>query len=278
MTTRSIIVSLLLLLGPGCLLLAAEDNAAATSQLRTDAPPTLHGDMIRLSDYGTDDIAYLTLPPTAPIGGVVMIHEWWGLNAYMKSTADRLAQEGFVVLAVDLYNGQVATNATEAADLMNNLNHESAIKNITAATNFLQLSPRFHCDRVGTIGWCMGGGVSLEAALQVKGLSAAVVYYGPFEVDEKKFSKLKIPILGIFGQQDTVVKPEDVHSLDDLLTKLQKPHEFHWYDAVHAFANPSNPHYREDYANQAWALSIDFLKRELTPPPPKENMIQKIFN
>ena len=253
-------------------------DSAVVGSVRTDTPPQLNGVGIQLSEFGADDAAYLTLPQQAPIGGVVMIHEWWGLNDYIRATADRLAREGYIVVAVDLYNGVVTNDPTRASELMRALEYPSALKTVTAAVNLLHQSPRFHCDRVAVLGWCMGGGVCLRAALEVKGLDAAVVYYGPLVLDEKELSKLHVPLLGIFGQQDQVVRPDDVHTFDTLLTKLDKPHEFHMFDAVHAFANPSNAKYNQEDADQAWKLSLDFLKRQLSAPPPKQNVLDKVFN
>lgn len=259
-------------------LIAADKDFTAAHPLKPESAPEPRGAMVKLSDFGSDEVAYLSLPNTPPLGGVIVLHEWWGLNTHIKQTTDRLAEEGFVALAVDLYNGAVVTNPERAAELMRDLNPASAIKTITAATRFLRESPRFRTARVATIGWCMGGGMSLQAALQVKGLDAAVIYYGPVEMDEKKLSKLHIPILGLYALQDKWVTPEAVRGFEEMLTRLEKPHEFQSFDAVHAFANPSNANYHAEFAAKAWSRSMTFLRRELGTPEPKKNIFQKVFD
>jgi carboxymethylenebutenolidase len=272
------LLTILFSLSPVTLVAAADKDLAAAHPLKPEAAIELRGAMVKLSDFGTDEVAYLSLPTVPPLGGVIVLHEWWGLNVHMKQTTDRLAEEGFVALAVDLYNGAIVTNPERAAELMRELNPASAMKTITAATRFLRESPRFRTARVATIGWCMGGGISLQAALQVKGLNAAVIYYGPVETDEKKLSKLQIPILGLYALQDKWVTPEAVRGFEEMLTRMEKLHEFQSFEAVHAFANPSNASYHAEFAAQAWKRSITFLRRELGSAEPKKNIFQKVFD
>jgi carboxymethylenebutenolidase len=140
----------------------------------------------------------------------------------------------------------------------------------------LKESPKFKVEKVATWGWCMGGGLSLQAALQVKGLDAAVIYYGPVELDRDRLAKLTVPLCGHFAMRDDWVTPVSVQQLDGLLAELDKPHEFHYYDAVHAFANPSNAKYDKAKAAEAWSVSLAFLRRTFAEPPRKPNVIDRI--
>ncbi|MES2308783.1 MAG: dienelactone hydrolase family protein [Verrucomicrobiota bacterium] len=235
------------------------------------------GNLVNLGDYGVDDFAYLAVPEQEPIGGVLLIHEWWGLNTHMKLTADWYAAHGYVTLAVDLYNGTSTDDASRAGALMRDLNQKLALKVIGAGVRFLKESPRFKVAKVATVGWCMGGGLSLQSALQVDKIDGAVMYYGPVETDRNKLDKLKIPLLGIFGTQDEWVKPESVNEFEKLLIELKKDHQIFRFDAPHAFANPSNAKYKPEFAEQASKAVMAFLYQIFTSPPKKEGFFQKIF-
>lgn len=235
------------------------------------------GSLVNLGDYGVDDFAYLAVPERAPIGGVILIHEWWGLNQHMKLTADHYAAQGYVTVAIDLYNGTSTEDPTQAGALMRELNQKSALKTITAGIRFLKESPRFKVPKVASIGWCMGGGLSLQTALQVEALDAAVMYYGPVETDKEKLEKLKIPILGIFATQDDWVKPESVDVFEKALVELKKECRFVRFDAAHAFANPSNSKFNPEFADQASKKVSEFLDHVFSTPTQKAGFFEKLF-
>ena len=245
--------------------------------LKSEAEGKPKGNLVNLGDYGVDDFAYLAVPAQEPIGGVVLIHEWWGLNQHIKLTADDYAARGYVTIAVDLYNGTSTEDATQAGTLMRELNQKSALKIITASVRFLKESPRFKVAKVASVGWCMGGGLSLQSALQIEKLDAAVMYYGPVETDRDKLSKLKIPLLGIFATQDAWVKPESVVEFEKLLLELKKEHTIFRFDAPHAFANPSNAKYNAAFSDQASKSVFSFLYQVFTNPTPKAGFFEKLF-
>lgn len=249
---------------------------AEAHPLKSEDEGKPRGNLVNLGDYGVDDFAYISVPDQEPIGGVVLIHEWWGLNPNIKKTADLYASRGYVTLAVDLYNGTVTDDANRAGVLMRELNEKFAIRIITAGVRCLKESPKFKVPKVATVGWCMGGGLSLQSALQIEKLDAAVIYYGPTETDRDKVSKLKIPILGIYATQDEWIKIESVQEFEKLLIDLKKPHKFLKFDAVHAFANPSNAKFNAEYADQAFKEVMAFLYQTFTNPP-KEGLFQKLF-
>jgi carboxymethylenebutenolidase len=173
--------------------------------------------------------------------------------------ADRFAAEGYAALAIDLYDGTVAKTSDEAMAAMKKVDDARAKEVMLAGLAFLKDDPRVQAKKRASIGWCFGGGKSLQLALAAPDLDAAVMYYGHPETDPKVLEKLRAPLLGIFGTQDKSIPPETVKTFEEALTTARRPHTIHSYDAPHAFANPSNPRYDETNANLAWAEVRKFL-------------------
>jgi len=200
-----------------------------------------------------------------PLPAVIMIHEWWGLNDNIRAMADRLAGEGYIVLAVDLYNGEVATSPAEARQLMLHATErpQQAEENIRQAYSFV--SETAGAPRVASLGWCFGGGWSLNTAMLFPNeLDAAVIYYGQVTDDEEQLGRLNVPILGLFGALDAGIKVASVQAFDAALERLRKPHDIHIYpDADHAFANPTGNAYNAAVADDAWQKTLDFLAENL---------------
>lgn len=201
-----------------------------------------------------------------PLPAVIMIHEWWGLNDNIRAMADRLAGEGYIVLAVDLYGGKVAGNSAEARELMLSVveDAESANANIRSAYEFV--SATAGAPRVGSLGWCFGGGWSLNTAqLFPDDLDATVIYYGQVTSDEDKLRPINSPILGIFAEKDTGIKVSSVKAFEEALANLRKNHDIHVYPGVgHAFANPTGNNYNEAAATDAWRRTLEFLDLHLS--------------
>ncbi len=205
---------------------------------------------------------------TKPLPGILAIHEWWGLNENIKAMTRRLAGEGYQVLAVDLYNGQIAKTPEKATQLVLEVtgNPLGAEANITKAYNFLTKEKQ--APKIASIGWCFGGSWSLETALLFpQELDAAVIYYGGKinTATEKQLATLEMPILGIFGAEDKSIPVAKVKKLESTLNKLGKEADIKIYDhAGHAFANPSGQNYVPEAAEKAWTETIDFLNKNLT--------------
>jgi carboxymethylenebutenolidase len=144
-----------------------------------------------------------------PFPAIIVIHEWWGLNDWVKDEASKLAEQGYEALAIDLYRGKVATTADMAHELMRGVPEDRAKRDLHAAFEFLESQPNVKKDRIGAIGWCMGGGYSLDVALQEPKLSADVINYGHL-ADPEALKKINAPILGLFGGQDRGITPDDV--------------------------------------------------------------------
>jgi len=201
-----------------------------------------------------------------PLPAIIVIHEWWGLNDNVRAMADRLAGEGYMVLAVDLYGGKTADSPNVARALMLDVVEDPAPaqENIRAAYEFLTTAG---APRIGSLGWCFGGGWSLNTAqLFPEELDAAVIFYGQVTGDEEKLRPITAPILGLFGADDTGIKVDSVEAFRASLERLRKDHEIHIYpDVGHAFANPTGTNYNAEAATDAWARTLEFLGRHLVP-------------
>ena len=200
-----------------------------------------------------------------PFPALVVIHEWWGLNDWVKEQASKLADQGYVTLTIDLYRGKVATTPDEAHEIMRGVPEDRANRDLLAASSYLRAQKNVDPKRVGSIGWCMGGGYSLDLALNDPKLKAAVINYGHLATDEAALKKIDAAILGIFGGQDRGIPPADVNKFEAQLKALGKTAEIHIFpDAGHAFENPGNKQgYRAENATQAWKLTLDFLAKNL---------------
>lgn len=192
---------------------------------------------------------------------IFVFQEWWGLNDYIRQQSD-LLHESFPdahILAVDLYDGHVASTREQAASLMQAA-EPSRIENI------IQGAAKFSGEdsRIGTIGWCFGGAWSNKAAVILSNkVKACIMYYGMPVKDEVQIGQINAPILGIFADKDGWITPKVVADFKDAMLHLGKSVEIHGYNADHAFANPSNPKYNKAYSDDAWSKSIAFFKQNL---------------
>ena len=200
-----------------------------------------------------------------PFPALVVIHEWWGLNDFVKEQAARLSDEGYVTLAVDLYRGKVATTPDEAHEIMRGVPEDRAARDLRAAVEFLKAQSSVKKDRIGSIGWCMGGGYSLNVALQEPTLAAAVINYGHLATDADSIRKINASVLGIFGGQDRGIPVDDVKKFEQALKQQGNKVEIVIYpDAGHAFENPNNKTgYRAGDAADAWKHTTSFLAATL---------------
>jgi carboxymethylenebutenolidase len=200
-----------------------------------------------------------------PFPGIVVIHEWWGLNDWVKEQASKLSDQGYVTLAIDLYRGKVATDPEQAHELMRGVPEDRANRDLDAAFHYLQSQPNVKKNKVGAIGWCMGGGYSLDLALEEPELAADVINYGHLATDSAAIKKINAPILGLFGAQDQGIPPDDVKKFGETLDKMGKKADITIYpDAGHAFENPNNKAgYRAQDAADAWNKTVSFFASTL---------------
>lgn len=173
---------------------------------------------------------------------LVVIHEWWGLNDWTKGKADGFAKQGYVALAVDLYRGKVTDNPDTAHQLMRGMPNDRSLRDMKAAVAFLRVRPDVDASKIGSVGWCMGGGLSLDLAVNEPTLAGAVIYYGHLMTDPSTIAALKPPLLGNFGGQDEGIPVKDVEAFAADAKKAGKSVDFKIYpDAGHGFASSKNP-------------------------------------
>lgn len=246
----------------------ANDTTEASAAAEVEPQHAVISERLPYAEVG-DELVYghFVFPANMvePLPAVIVIHEWWGLNDNVKAMSDRLAAEGYIVLAVDLYGGQVATSPDAARERMIEVveDRERAVENIRQAYQFVTTVAE--APSVGSLGWCFGGGWSLNTALLFPDeLDAAVIYYGQVTSDQEELLPLNVPILGLFGGADTGIPVASVKEFEEALERLRKDYEIHIYpNAKHAFANPTGNAYDAEAAEDAWEKTLDFLGRKL---------------
>lgn len=207
--------------------------------------------------------ASLALPAAEKAPAVILIHEWWGLNDQIKAVAAELANLGYVALAVDLYGGKVASTPDEAKALMSNLDPEIAKETMVGWVDYLKKQARVN-GKVATLGWCFGGGWSLNTSIATP-VDATIIYYGNVTKTANDLKALKGPVLGQFGKLDKSINQEMVSGFEQEMDKAGKKDRLtvYWYEADHAFANPTGARYDEANAKLAWERTLEFLKTNL---------------
>ncbi len=236
---------------------------AEAPRLPVDAGSVIYGQI-----DGTELTGYLAYPSDRPaeLPGLIVIHEWWGLNDNIEAMTERLAGEGYAALAVDLYEGETAEDRDRARELVQVAidNPERLQENIRQAYAYLETEQQ--APRIGSIGWCFGGSWSLNTALLFpEDLDATVIYYGgQLVTDPEQLATLQMPILGLFGAIDDNPSVETVQTFESVLQDLGKSVEIHIYEgADHAFANSSGTRYNPDAAEAAWDETTEFLAEHL---------------
>ena len=221
--------------------------------------------MVEFQSNGGTAQGYLSLPESGRGPGVVVIQEWWGLVPHIKDVADRFAAAGFVALAPDLYHGDVARSPDEAGKMMMALNIAQTEKDLRGAVEYLVNHEATEGGGVGTVGFCMGGALSLYAASKNERVGACVVFYGVHPKVEPDFDNLRAPVLGLFAEKDSFVTPEVVRQLEERVRAHGKAIETHIYPGTdHAFFNDTRPEvYDAEAAADAWRRTVEFFREHL---------------
>lgn len=214
-----------------------------------------------------ETMGYLAVPEgEGPFPALILIHEWWGMNDNIRDFAERFAEQGYIALAVDLYDGQAADTPAQAGELAGAVreNTEGAFANLKAAVDYLKARPDVKVDSMASVGWCFGGQWSYEMAKNDLGVAASVMYYGRFSPADD-LSMMKAMILGHFGEEDTSIAVDDVREFQAKLATLSGEHQVFIYpNAGHAFANEDNEEaYDKEAADLAWKRTLDFLAEHL---------------
>ncbi|MGN6631407.1 MAG: dienelactone hydrolase family protein [Nitrososphaeraceae archaeon] len=253
----------------------AQTNAAAISALYSNSTNVTSDQGLETKksvNYFDSSSGYLAYPSSVnlankKIPGIIMIHENRGLNAYIKDMANTLARQGYVVLAVDLFKGQMATNNDQARLLSTSVrnNPGESIANLQSAVRYVSSLPFVDSSKIASIGWCFGGGQSLQLALNSQNhpLVATILYYGtPLITDAQQLSKINWPILGIFGDKDQANPLPLINKFKMALDANKINNDILIYRGLgHAFANPSNQNYAPKETADAWQKTLSFLKK-----------------
>ena len=264
--------------------------SALTPAFAVVSPPKFEirqGQMVSYAVGGDQIKAYFSRPiPPSAFPGVVVIHEWWGLNDQIKGVADRLAAEGYLAIVPDLYRGKVPTDAGYAHDMMKSVNENWAVTVIEGAATWLRATDAKERRRtpgqrmpIGTLGFCFGGRLSLATALRGGDIQAMAMFYGSVETDPKVLESITVPVLGIFGNEDRGIPLDQVKAFEAALKTAGKKATILVYTGVgHAFFNEERPGYDPDVSIDAWERTTMFLRdslgrpavgaRPLTPAPP----------
>jgi carboxymethylenebutenolidase len=236
----------------------SEAEFKALHELPGKEPGPRKGQRVTLADGSQ---AYLSLPAgDGPHPGIVVIHEWWGLNGHVEAWADRLATAGWAALAVDLYGGVVATDRDTAMKAMKSVDNAKGMATIRAALDYLTTDAKIQAPVQAVIGWCFGGAWSLQTAIHQADVDGAIIYYGRLETDPEKLKPIKARLLGVFGTKDEGIPMAEVDKFEAALKTAGVTATIHRYEADHAFANPSNPKYDEANAGDAWSKVVAFLE------------------
>ncbi len=205
---------------------------------------------------------YFLEPETSPAGAVILIHEWWGLNNQIRDVVPRFAEAGFLSLAVDLYQGQVASTPEEAREMMGNVHPDIATETLVTWVEWLRNHPKSN-GKVGTVGWCFGGGWSLNASIATP-VDATVIYYGRCAKGAEEVKSLNGPVMGHFATQDQWINMEMVSGFEAAMDAAGKSYSNFWYEADHGFANPTTARHDAEDAMLAWDRTLGFFQQHLT--------------
>jgi carboxymethylenebutenolidase len=210
---------------------------------------------------GRTVVADLAKPASLPAGGIILFHEWWGLNDEMRAVVEKFAAQGFVALAVDLFEGESSNDMARARELMTGLDAQKATETAVAWVKWMRKAPECN-GRVATLGYCLGGAWSLNTSLATP-VDATVIYYGNVKKTPEELATLKGPVLAHFGKLDQAITPEMAEGFRDALKQAGKPGEVLFYDANHAFSRTGGPNYDSASAAMAEQRTLDFLHQHL---------------
>ena len=223
------------------------------------------GKMVSYKSDGETISGFLVTPEgKGPFPAIIVIQEWWGLNDQIKNKAKYLAKEGYVTLAVDLYRGKVTTDPEEAHELLRGLPEDRAVRDLLSAVSYLKTLPNVKKDKIGSIGWCMGGGYSLSLAINNPDITACVIYYGRLITDKDQLGRIKASVIGFFGEDDRGIPPSSVRAFEDDMKALGEDVSVYIYPgAGHAFANEERPSYNPKAAMDSWEKTLSFFNKKL---------------
>jgi len=272
-TASALAFTLALLLVP-----AARAQPAAGDVHQVEAPPVKPtGKMITLSDFGAEDLAYLAIPVTAPTLGIVLVPDAFGLDDFTKNKADWLAAQGYLVVAVDIYNGHQSTDPGELANYVANLDNASIMKTLTAGVRLFHESPKFKVDHVVAIGWGAGANYVFQAARETKGLDGAITFYGPIEADPATVHKYNVPLCAFYADDDPTLTHESIQNFQQAMKEAGNDFSAWYIEAFPGWAHPKSRNYNPVEDKEAWKVALPFIARigALPAKPDDDSIIDK---
>jgi carboxymethylenebutenolidase len=243
----------------------------------TDAPAKPTSRMITLSDFGAEDLAYLAIPATPPTLAVVLVPDAYGLDDFTKAEADRLAGMGYLVAAIDIYNGKQTTDPGDLENLVANLNAASVMKTLDAGIRFFHESPKFEVDHVVAMGWGTGATYVFQAARENKTLDGAITFYGPIVGADHVIGKFDAALCAVYPLNDPVTTHDAVLGFQQRMKDAGNDCECWFIAAGTGWSNPKNHSYSPIEDKEAWKVAAPFLIRIAAEPvkPKKDSIIDK---
>jgi carboxymethylenebutenolidase len=253
--------------------LALANPAAADN----DAPAKPTGRMITLSDFGAEDLAYLAIPATPPTLGIVLVPDAYGLDDFTKTEADRLAALGYLVVAVDIYNGKEMTDPGDLANLVANLDAAIVMKTINAGIRFFHESPKFRVDHVAAMGWGAGATYVFQDAGENKTLDGAITFYGPIEPPGHVVGKFYAALCAVYPDNDPVTTHDNVLAFQQQMKAAGNDCEAWFIAAGPGWSHPNNKNYNPVEDKEAWKVALPFLIRIAAEPvkPQGDSILDK---
>ena len=241
---------------------------------QTTAPAKPVGQMIPLGDFGVDEVAYLAIPATPPTLGIVLVPDAFGLDDFTKAEANRLASLGYIVAAVDIYNGHVTTDPGDRANLAANLDSALVMKTVNAGIKLFHESPSFHVDHIVAMGWGVGANYVFEAANENKTLDGAITFYGPAPTQLDDLKRIPTPVCAIYPENDPVTTHDNVMAFQHATKEAGSDFEAWFIAADRGWSEPASKTYSPGEDREAWKVALPFLVRiSAEPAKPKDASI-----
>ncbi len=235
--------------------------ADASAKTHPEPLPKPTSRMITLSDFGAEDLAFLAVPATPPTVGIVLVPDAYGLDNFTKAQAMSLASLGYIVVAVDIYNGHSTTAPGELTNMIANLNPDAIMKTISGGIRLFRESPKFHCDRVVTMGWGTGGTYVFQTAREHKDIDGAIMFYGPVLAPTDSIGKFAAPLCAVYPENDTSPTRESVVAFQKAMKASGNDFEAWFIAAKSGWSNPSSKNYNQAEDKEAWKVAVPFLMR-----------------
>ena len=243
-------------------------DSSSAENLIADTPGKIQGRSITLSDFGAEDLGYLAIPNTPPTVGIVLVPDSYGLDDFTKHEAERLAGEGYLAVAVDIYNGRLPSDPGQIANMVENLDGPSVMKTVTAGVRLFHESPKFRVDHVVMVGWGVGANYAWEAAHQENAPDGVIMFYGPVQTGEVK--RCPVPICALYSDRDPAVTRQAVLDFQHAMRDAGSDFTAWFIAAGPGWSNPQSKTYSPVEDREAWKVADPFIIRIAAEPVKKK--------